>query len=234
MLLKLITIIIVGFIIFMLAAVLLFPTRGGVIAINSDKIEGNSAYVETTLLIKFASLLERERYYKTWIKAITSDPEGGVVKDEEKVKKIFDWIKDYPVLSELQDKFPGKFIHIAQHEYDNLIKQYGQVEEKALTFCNLMIIAGYPASPVYSPDNGIVIVKVDTGKYLYFDFKNRKVITSEEIPDQDKKNWIAKLEELNTSSKWFIGRKCLHGYSQIPFYRIIHEILHSEQKMSLL
>jgi hypothetical protein len=226
---KLLTIIIGGFIIFLLTAVLLCPTRGE-IAIVSDKIEGKKAYVETTLLIKLASLLERERYYKTWIKAVTAGTEGEVVKDEEKVKKIFNWIKDYPVLSELQDKFPRRFIHIAQHEYHNLIKQYGEVEEKTLTFCNLMIIAGYPASPVYSPNNGIVIVKVNTEKYLYFDFENREIITSEEIHDDDEKDWIAKLEELNTSSKWFIGRKYLHGYSQIPFYRIIHTILHSEQK----
>ena len=215
---------------------LLFYPREGKIAIVSEKIRGESRhYVKTTCLIKFAALIERYNCYKTWIAALTmSDKEGESISDEEKIIKVFNWIKDYPILSELQEKFPGKFIHIEQHEYDNLIKQYGAVVEKTLTFCNLMVISGFPASPVYSGNNGIVIVKVAPQKFLYFDFANKRIINSEKIHDVDKKKWIERLDELDTNSKGFSNKEHLHGYENIPLCRLKYELLNSKESNYLL
>lgn len=201
----------------------IFPITIFLISLNYPKSNSYMFYDENIsfklpFLIKFASLIEREQSYRAYIDKVID------VKDSDKVKieKIFNSIKDFPTLSELQDSQEGlphkyKFRNTIQHEYQVLIKQHGQPGEQALNFCNLMAIAGYPASPVYK-HTALVIVRSDPENFLYFDFDKKKMIEPEAIWADYRKMCEEKLNELDKSSKNFFGRKYLHGYSQIGWY----------------
>lgn len=194
---------------------------------------GKYIYIKLPTLVKFCALIEREGSYKAWIATMTD------VRDtsEAKIEKIFNQIKDFPrpsELNKLKEYFPSKyaFRNIVQHEYQVLIKQQGEVGEQALNFCNIMAIAGYPASPIYN-NYGLVIVRSSPKKFLYFNFENRKMIKSEEILVNYLEMWEKKLNEIAKNSESFFGKYYLHAYAQISRHRFWYSILpwRGESKM---
>lgn len=193
--------------------------------ISTINDNGKYIYFKLPMLVKFSALMEREASYKAWIGATTDTKDS----DEVKIEKIFNQIKDFPRPSELgkfKEYFPSRyaFRNIVQHEYQVLIKQQGETGEQALNFCNIMAIAGYPASPIYN-NYGLVIVRVRPEKFLYFNFENRKMIKSEEILINYRETWEKKLAELAKSSENFWGRDYLHAYAQISRHRFWYIIL---------
>jgi hypothetical protein len=199
----------------------------GLRKVDISTINYNGKYICLKLpkLVKFAALMEREEEYKAWIVTMIDTKDSN----EAKIKKIFNQIKDFPTPSELEklkENLPSKYgiIDIAQHEYQVLIKQYGQHGEQALNFCNLMAIIECPASPVSMP-TALVIVRSSLDNFLYFDFDRRKMIKSGEIPDSYRKIIEKKLNELDKSSRNFFGGDYLHGYAQISWYRFQYLVL---------
>jgi hypothetical protein len=59
------------------------------------------------------------------------------------------------------------------------------------------------------------------------------MIKSEEIPDAYRKMCEEKLNELDKSSRSFLGRDYLHGYAQIGWYRFQYEVLSRRRKSEM-
>lgn len=196
----------------------------GFLKSNSEIYYKRNISFKLPYLSKLGALIERERSYKVFIEEIV----GKEDSDERRIKEIFDSIKNFPTVSDLEGiekALPNqyKFINTTQHEYQVLIKQYGQAGEQALNFCNLMAIAGHPSSPVY-PHTALVIVRSKPDNFLYFDFDKRKMIKSEEISGTYRKMCEEKLNELDKSSRIFFRGDYLHGYAQISWYRFWYSI----------
>ena len=162
--------------------------KGEISIVNKDREEIHSAETNLPYLIKFAAVIERQHYYKTWVNQII-DPE--YTNDEDRINKIFEWvnsIKTQPVV---------ELGNVDQHRYYTLIKQYGELSEKLEVFCNLMASVGYQASKIYESNQGEVIVRIpEEEKFLYFDIKYKR--EDPEISDADKKICEEKLKNLST------------------------------------
>lgn len=195
-----------------------------VLIINKDKGQIIQAEYNfrSSYLTKFAALVERETYYKTWIDKIIAP---GITDDKEKIEKIFEWVRAFPALKDVQEKFRGEFnfINTEQHEYYTLIKQYGDLNDKGRVFCNLMVIAGYPASQIYKDGLGKVIIRIGPRKFLYFDLADGernpdKIFKS----DEDRKKCEDELEQSSNIRKKIINNKYLWADLNVGRYTFVY------------
>src|SRR3990167_6204684 len=77
---------------------------------DDSKMSDNEKSIEfkAPLLAKFGALIEREESYKAWISTMTDIKDSN----EAKIEKIFNQIKDFPILSDLvkfKEDFPNKY-----------------------------------------------------------------------------------------------------------------------------
>jgi len=193
----------------------IFKDEGGIVVVTTDKIY--RAKVELPYLIKFAAIIEREGYYRTWVNEIIAPKANN---DEERIEHIFNWIKGLP-----SEEIINKLGDVNQHEYYVLVKQYGHIYEKLGVFCNLMAIAGYPASSIYGHEQGKVIVRIPKPeKFLYFDFISGKRNPKEILKryPQDKEKCEIELRKLSSPINKLIRRKYLWGDLSLSRYRFFY------------
>jgi len=191
-------------------------------------VDNDSYKVNLPLLIKFAALIEREESYRTWVDEIMSK---GITDDEDRINKIFDWINNFPDLSQVQalyKNFPKEYVfkNINQHEYYVLIKQYGPLYERIENFCNLITVAGYQASKIYGGGTGKVIVRIpntnpEKEKFLYFDLETGGK-NPVGISDSDKEESKRELRRLDNFAKKFMARKYLWADLNVSRYVSIY------------
>jgi len=195
---------------------LIFKKDEGNIAVVT-KAKNYNVKVKLPYLIKFAALREREEYYKTWIDKIIAP---DVNNDEERIGLIFNWINELP-----SEEIIDKIGNVNQHEYYLLIKQYGYTYEKVGVFCNLMAVAGYPASSIYGFEEGKVIVRIPKPeKFLYFNFITGTTNPEEILKQypQDKEKCEIELRKLSNPINKLIRRKYLWGDLSLSGHRFFY------------
>lgn len=229
MIIKKVSIILITF--FIIVLMLFILKDEGTITL-ATKAKNYNVKVKLPYLIKFAALIEREEYYKVWIDKIIAP---GVNNDEERIKLIFNWVNELP-----SEEIIDKIGNVNQHEYYLLIKQYGYTYEKVGLFCNLMAVAGYPASSIYGFEEGKVIVRIPKPeKFLYFNFITGKTNPEEILKQypQDKQMCEIELRKLSNPINKLIKKKYLWGDLNLSGYRFFYYLqkpLHPEHIKALL
>lgn len=189
-----------------------FPKQEGCFYVDRTPCKYKLPY-----LVKFAAVVEREEYYKTWLNNVIIPDLKDTVSHTQRVVGVFNWINNW--VKGYQDIMTTGIVkNVVQHEYYTLIKQYDERVEKVKTFCNLMAVLGYPASQIYDGVDWKAVVKTPEG-FLYFDF-----ITGETGADNvlkqitDKEGCEEELSALDTLAKKFYHKKYLWGDLNVSRY----------------
>lgn len=195
--------------------------------------------VTTSLNIgtKFFALWERQQYYQTWFNVLAPGPKN----DKAKIMRVFRRMATFPNVATLKkavikdeggNEFPlfreGYPKNIEHHEYNVLEKQYGTVSERTRSFCNMLTIVGYQASPIGGPEEGKVIIRIKgrEDKWLFCDLNapERGVYPAEKAGLDKLNRYKECLQEIDNGFKKFSKRRYLWADKNILGYRILFEV----------